>query len=86
MGVGVGYICILLVLTLWTRAFLLIARAEGRRPIGANLSDTGTLMLLFLYFYDLFAFFLRWGCGYFGWLLFLASGGLLLLLFRCRLT
>jgi len=48
MGVGVGFICILLVVTLWTRAFLLISPSRRGQPIGAHLGY-GDLVAFFVF-------------------------------------
>ena len=54
-------------------------RAEGSRPIGAIPFGYRDNHIALLYFYDPFAYFSSSeGCGYFGWLVFLASGGLLI--------
>jgi len=50
MGVGVDFICILLVVTLWTRAFLLIAPSQRGQPIGGTPRGYGDLHVAFLVF------------------------------------
>lgn len=83
MGVGVGFICNLLVVTLWTRAFLLIA-PNRRWLIGPVTFGYGNLHCAFLYFYDPFACLsFSEGYGYLGWLVFLDFWRNLDLLCRC---